>query len=215
MLKLQQLIHGIVISTFIVLSATPFAQSFDALLKAVEKGDANEVAAHLDRGLDANTTDASGNTILMLAARLGHRELASLLLARKASVNRRNAVGDNALMMASIKGDLPMVRLLAAAGAELNHAGWTPLHYAAFGGHGEVAKFLLEKGADKNALAPNAYTPLMLAARGGHSAAARVILYEDPDIRYRTGSGDTALSIARKRGMQELVELLKRAGAVE
>jgi ankyrin repeat protein len=55
----------------------------------------------------------------------------------------------------------------------------------------------------------------MLAARNGKAEAAKVLLYEDPDVNFRTESGLTALRIAREREMQELVELLKRAGAVE
>lgn len=205
----------IVIAVFSVLSSALFAQSLEDLLGAVEKGQPKQVAALLDRGLDVNTTDKSGHSILMLAARMGHREVVSLLLSRKASLSRRSPVGDTALMMASLRGDLEIVRLLVGAGAEVNHEGWTPLHYAAFEGAADVARFLLEKGANKDAVAPNGYTPLMLAGRNGKAEAATVILYADPDVNFRTESGDTALKIARERGMAPLVELLRRAGAVE
>ena len=190
-------------------------QSFDELLKAIEKGDAQLVSRFLDRGLDPNTTDPSGNTILMLASRLGHQELVALLLARKADVARRSPAGDTALMMASLEGNLAITRLLVVSGAAVNQDGWAPLHYAAFSGHGEIARYLIERGAYKNALAPNGYTALMLAARNDHTAAARAILYEDPDLGHKGPQGETALSLAAQKGNADLVDLLKRAGAVE
>lgn len=191
------------------------AQSFDELFKAVERGDSKSVASYLELGLDPNTTDRSGNTILMLASRLGHRELVSLLIARKADVKRRNPTGDDALMMASLRGDLEISRRLILAGAPVAREGWSALHYAAFGGHAELAGYLLKQGAQVNAKAPNGYTALMLAARNNQADAARVLLYEDPDLRVRGPAGETALSIAVARGAGEVEALLRRAGAVD
>ena len=190
-------------------------QSFEQLLKAVNAGDAKTVGAFLSKGLDTDTADRDGNTILMIAARLGHQDLVSLLVSRKASVTRRSPHGDTALMMASLKGHLAIARLLVANGAQVSHAGWAPLHYAAFEGRAEVVKYLLEKGADKNSLAPNGFTPLMLAARGGHLEAARSLLYEDADVTVRGPKGETALGIAQERKNLELEGLLRRAGAVD
>jgi len=118
-------------------------------------------------------------------------------------------------MMASIGGHLGITKRLLAAGAQINRPGWTPLHYSAFGGNPEVVRLLLERGADKDAVAPNGYTALMLAALNGYSAAAKAILYEDPDLQHKGPAGESALSLARKRGDAELIELLRRAGAVE
>lgn len=192
-----------------------WSQSFDELLKAVTEGDTKTVAGFLDRGLDPNTADKEGQTLLMTASRLGHRELVELLIARKASVTRRSPHGDTALMLASLKGHLGIARLLIAKGAQVVQGGWTPLHYAAFEGRAEVLKFLLEKGADKDAIAPNGYSALMLAARGGHLEAVRTLLYQDPDLTIRSPKGETALGIARERKNAEVGDLLRRAGAVE
>ena len=187
--------------------------SYEEFLKAVNQGDAKTVEGFLNRGLDPDTADLEGNTVLMIAARLGHQGVVSLLISRKAGVAKRSSHGDTALMMASLKGHLAIAKLLVAHGAEVNHPGWTPLHYAAFEGRAEVIKFLLEKGADKNALAPNGYSALMLAARGGYVEASRAILYADPDIMIKGPKGETALALAKAGNFQELEELLKRAGA--
>jgi ankyrin repeat protein len=105
------------------------------------------------------------------------------------------------------------VKLLVERGAPVSHAGWAPLHYAAFEGRAVVVSYLLDKGADKNALAPNGYTALMLAARGGHTEAAKMLLYEDVDVSIAAPGGETAMSITKNRKDPELEELLKRAGA--
>lgn len=199
----------------LLISTPVHSQSLEDILQAVEAGQTRTVAGLLDKGLDANTTDKAGYSLLMLASRFGHREMVAMLIARKADVRRRSAVGDTALMMASLRGDLDTMKLLLEAGAEVKHEGWTPLHYAAFEGAAPAVRYLLEKGADKDAVAPNGYTPLMIAARNGKADAAKAILYEDPDVNFRTSTGETALKIARDRGMQELVELLRRAGGVE
>lgn len=205
----------VVAMLLIVQPVLAWGQSLDQFLRAVEEGDVKTVATLLDRGLDPNTTDALGMTALMTAARLGHQDLVALLIARKANLARRSPHGDTALMHASLKGHLDVVRLLVENGAPVKHDGWAPVHFAAFEGRTVVLKFLLDKGADKNALAPNGYTALMLAARNGFAEAARTLLYADADIGVRAPGGETALSIAKGRKDAELEALLRRAGAVD
>jgi uncharacterized protein len=197
----------------LIWSAQLRAQSFDELLKAVEEDDAATVSAYLGKGLDPNTTDAEGNTLLMLAARQGYEDLVRVLIRWKASPGRRNAYGDTPLMAACLDGYLNVAKLLVAAGAPVDGPGWTPLHYAAFEGHAEIVGYLLDVGANKNALAPNGYSALMLAVRNGHLAAARALLDRNPDLAIRGQRGETALSIATQRGESELAERLRRAGA--
>jgi ankyrin repeat protein len=190
-------------------------QALDQFFKAVNDGDAKTVATLLSLGLDPNTPDATGSTPLMTAARLGHLELASLLIARKADIARRSSHGDTALMFASLKGHLTVVQLLVDKGAPVVQDGWAPLHYAAFEGRADVIKYLIGKQADKNALGPNGYSPLMLAVRSGHLEAVRTLLYEDADLKIKGPAGETALGIAMAKKNGELEALLRRAGAVE
>jgi hypothetical protein len=187
----------------------------EMLLGAVQKGDAKAVRGWLDRGMDPNSVDSRGFSLLMLAARENRREVATVLLDRKANVNQRSAYGDTALMLASFKGNLDMARLLVARGAEVQHPGWSPIHYAAFEGKAELIRFLLEKGADRNAVAPNGYSPLMLAVLNKHLGAAQALLYADVEVNVRGPKGETALGIALPMGEPEMIELLRRAGGVE
>jgi ankyrin repeat protein len=187
----------------------------EEMLGAVQKGNAKAVQAWLERGMDPNSVDPKGFSLLMLAARENHREVVIVLLDRKAKINQRSAYGDSALMLASFKGNLDMVQLLVSRGAEVQHSGWAPLHYAAFEGRAEVIRFLLGKGADKDAVAPNGYSPLMLAVLNKHLAAAQALLFADVEVNLRGPKGETALGIALPKAEPEMIELLRRAGGVE
>ncbi|PVU74433.1 hypothetical protein DDW11_06050 [Sulfolobus sp. SCGC AB-777_G06] len=58
---------------------------------------------------------------------------------------------DNELLEAARNGDLIKVQTALKNWAEPNAKeddGWTPLHWAAFGGHVDVVMVLLEHGAD-------------------------------------------------------------------
>lgn len=192
------------------------AQSLQDSWRAALAGDLTAIQNLIERGNSPDTSDAEGSTLLMLAARSGHAQVVSYLISQKASVNGRNKFGDTALMAAALGGHVEAAKVLIANGAEVNGAGWTALHYAAFEGRTGMVKFLLDNGANKDAVAPNEYTPLMLAVRNGHEEAARALLYGDPDVNYKTrSSGDTALRLAVQKGYEPVVSLLKRAGAVE
>lgn len=191
-------------------------QTLEESLRAALDGDLVTVQRIVERGATPDTADQEGNSLLMLAARNGHANLVTYLVSRKASVNARNRFGDTALMAAALKGHIEVAKVLVGNGAEVNSQGWAPLHYAAFENRAEMIKYLLQRGADKNAVAPNEFTPLMLAVRNGHEDAARALLYGDPDVNYKAQStGDSALKLAVQKGYEPVVNLLKRAGAVE
>ena len=68
-----------------------YGGAYDELLRAAELGDARFVEQRLNLGLDQNTADPKGNTLLMIAARNGHKELVWLLIRRKARHSRKEA----------------------------------------------------------------------------------------------------------------------------
>jgi ankyrin repeat protein len=71
-----------------------------------------------------------------------------------------------------------LVKLLIAKRADVNAKdkdGWTPLHWAAWGGHGDVAELLIKNLADVNAKNFKGQTPLDLAVERDHKEVAEVL----------------------------------------
>ena len=185
----------------------------DDLTVAVANDRADDVKRLLARGMDPNSVDASGDTLLGIAARNGSARTVAVLVAAKADPDKRNRFGDTPLLLASLKGDLETVRALVAAGAAINPRGWTPLIYAATGGHDAVATFLLQRGADINAASPNGTTALMMAIRERHLDTARLLIGRGADVNHRNQDGASALDWAKRAEEDEMVKELRRAGA--
>lgn len=57
-----------------------------------------------------------------------------------------------------------------------NKGGWTPLMYASYIGHDNIANLLLEAGVNVNATTSKGVTPLMLAASCGNESIAYFLL---------------------------------------
>ena len=92
---------------------------------------------------------------------------------------------------AAKSGDVVELRRLVAAGADVEgqrgELGWGPLHQAAYTGHVEVLRVLVELGANK-AKTFTGLTPLHVAARGRvESMKVLVQLYVDKDAKGPNG----------------------------
>lgn len=92
-------------------------------------------------------------------------------------------------------------------------SGHTALYLAARGGHAEVARVLVEAGADVNIPQRRGLTPLHTAVLNGHAEVARVLVEAGADVNARTEAGSTALGVVQRRNYQEIVKLLEEAGA--
>lgn len=119
-----------------------------AVLALATKANFIEVVRILvQAGVDLNYQDEQGETALHVAARFGHTECASLLLAgngaQKANTElAENTYGWTALFIACVDGQLPIVELLIDAEADLERAdssGWTAKEHAALRGHMDIA----------------------------------------------------------------------------
>ena len=125
----------------VVLVTTAFA---DPIHDAAKTGDLAGVQAELDKGVDVDEDDDSSPAMTPLhwAARVGHKEVAELLIATSADVNAIDQLG------------------------RTGWAAWhvTPLHEAAYHGHKEIAELLITAGADANAKGGRSgWTPLKIA----------------------------------------------------
>ena len=101
--------------------------------------------------------------------------------------------------------------MLIQRDADINHPGWTSLHYAATGGHASIIQLLLDESAYIDAESPNGTTPLMMAARYGNEKAVRLLLSEGADLNLKNQLGFTALDFAVQGSRPDAIKLLQAA----
>ncbi|MDR2128952.1 MAG: ankyrin repeat domain-containing protein [Burkholderiaceae bacterium] len=185
------------------------ASTADAYFRAIKQNNAAAMTALLRQGANPNTVDARGIPGLYMALQDESLEVASALLASpKINVNLLAPTDESPLMMAALKGQADIARQLIAKGAAINKSGWTPLHYAATGGHAELIKLLLKAGADLDARSPNDSTPLMMAARYGSAESVRLLLKAGADPHARNHLGMDALDFALSASRPDAIEIL-------
>jgi hypothetical protein len=194
--------------------------------------DPDKINTILSRGYDVNRSDMSGQTALMVAAFRGHVETVKLLLDRGADVNVRDRSGATALMYAAFFAgkDNPrqkcpeIIDLLVTQGADVNavdERGTTPLMFAAAHRETELARRMIQHGADTKAKNANGVTAgIFYALRfddpgevatvemlGGQEVACppdvAVLFFPAYDIKLREGLGFLA---------ELLADVVKREG---
>nr|XP_040233058.2 uncharacterized protein LOC120955905 [Anopheles coluzzii]XP_040233059.2 uncharacterized protein LOC120955905 [Anopheles coluzzii]XP_049464847.1 uncharacterized protein LOC120955905 [Anopheles coluzzii] len=89
----------------------------------------------------------------------------------------------------------------------------TPLHVAIAIECNEIAAYLIESGADINAISKFGDTPLHVAARHGNIVAARMLILKYAAVDERNASGLTALMQAMYSRQLDIMKLLIGAGA--
>jgi hypothetical protein len=191
------------------------AGAYEDILVAARDNRTETVIDFVQRGMDVNTSDVAGTTLLMYAAGNGNNDILEFLLANRANIQKKNKYGDTAIGFAALKGHLDIVRRLVKAGAVINNGTWTPLHYAAFAGHLDIVNYLIAQRARVDALAPNGQTPLMLAAKNGYFDVVKALAATNADLDIDDPSGNTALGIALNAGNTEIANYLRNQGADE
>jgi ankyrin repeat protein len=213
----------------------------DDFVQSAEKGDLKAIQLFLNAGIDCNAQSATGVTALMAAARYGRVDVVNRLLEQKANVNARGKQGVTALMLAAENGQVEIVKLLLKKNADPNledQTGWTALMkavyqgstgsvealaaqsrqevnrallVAALTGHQEIARILIDNGAEIDSRADDGRTPLMLAASKGDNDFVSFLLKAGADPSLIDKSGATAASLAEAKGHNEVREHLQRA----
>ena len=188
------------------------AGAFDDFFRALKQDRPDVIQGLLERGFEPNAPDPQGLDALFVALRDGSLKSAQVLIDwPKTNVDVRNPNDETPLMMACLKGQADMARRLVARGADVNKTGWTPLHYAATGGHVEIMRMLLDQNAYIDAESPNGTTPLMMAARYGSDAAVKFLLSAGADPTLKNQLGMTAADFANGVSRQDLAKDLRQA----
>lgn len=196
----------------LLLPALASAGAYEDMEEALISANTSWAIQLINRGMDVNSVDATGNTLLMQSVQRDNMDFFDFLLKRRARLNTRNRNGETALSLAAYQGKLPFVTRLVEAGADVNLYGWPPLIYAAFKGHAQVVDYLLQKGAEINATTRNGSTALLFAARFGHLEVVEILLRHHADPNLANDRGATAIDWALQSDNTDIADLLRQAG---
>lgn len=142
-------------------------EGWTPLHSAVSSGREKVVAALLELGVNADTTNSGGQTPLHYAASKGHLAILRLLLKAGARVNAKDKTGS------------------------------TPLHRAASAGKLDAAKALVEEGRCKlDGHDKTGATPLLVAVTCGESSTAVYLASRGANLEDANKEGDTPLAAA-------------------
>ncbi len=135
------------------------------------------------------------------------------VLPMKRHENTTNGAKGDSLRQAAIEGDRPLIQQLIEGGAAIDHRdadGMTPLMWAARYGHTEMAKQLIELGADihlKEYIFN--WTPLMWAGRYGHVTTVKLLIAAGSDVQAIDKHGWTVLDLALSHYKKDIVKFLE------
>ena len=177
---------------------------------AIKAGDAQKVVSLADA--DPSLLQSSENNItpILLAIYYGKTDVAQLLVDRGAPVSFGDAVA---------LGQADRVKSMLADQPQLLHTrtadGFPAAGLAIFFHHSELARWLIEQGADVNAAAENAMrvAPVHAAAAACDHATMRLLLERGADPNARQQVDYTPLHGAASRGDIEMAKLLLAHGA--
>ncbi|BDU55515.1 MULTISPECIES: ankyrin repeat domain-containing protein [unclassified Limnohabitans] len=164
----------------------------------------------LVRGFDPNTPNEKGVAGLLVAIQ-SEAPKSALTLAKhpQANLNVQNQLGETPLMLAAINNHLELAKVLIQRGAEVNKTGWTPLHYAATRGHREMMRLLLDNDAYIDSESANGTTPLMMAAYSAPPLAVKLLLEEGADPTLVNNGNASALDLAVRVDQPQSVFYIK------
>lgn len=179
---------------------------------AVKAGDAQHITSLLvEYPALVNATAASGVPLVRLALYYGHPDIAATFVDQGAELGLHDdaALGrtrDVALWLQTT-GDVDL--------NAYSSDGYTPLQLASFFGRVEVARLLLQHGADPNLVSRNAMRiqAIHSAAAGDHVAIVVALLEHGADPNAQQSDGFRPLHAAAQNGSLDLARLLVQFGA--
>ncbi len=182
-----------------------------ALAMAVSDGDLAQVKQILQQQPTlVNARDQKRLPVILTAAYHQQTDIVSLLMTTGAELS---------IFEAAAVGRLDVVEQEAAADPEdingYGRDGFTPLQLACYFAFPHIALWLIENGADVNAVSKNVQqiTALNAAAAGNDALIVGALLEAGADANAQQTGGFTALHAAAQNGNLEMVNLLLARGA--
>lgn len=117
----------------------------DEVQLAVQEGRVASLAIWFANGGDINLTTKEGNTLLILASKIGDKPTIEYLLSQLPDLDKQNMAGATALMIAAKYGQTHVVQMLLDSGADpaiRNNSGITAARFALAYNHADTYQLL-------------------------------------------------------------------------
>jgi uncharacterized protein len=196
--------------------------SYTGLLAAIRRGDPAQIEALIAKGAEPDVRDAHGRTPLHVAAYDGKHQAMRVLVNAGANPNALENDRYDIVTIASVANDVPTLKVALALGASARNVtsryDGTALIAAAHLGHTEIVRTLIRAGAPLDHVNNLGWTALIesiVLGDGGprHTATLRALIEAGANVNLADRNGHTPLALARARGYEAMVKLLRQAGA--
>lgn len=139
--------------------------------------------------------------------------VAHLVFTHPDAVNMYANDGFTPLGLACYFGQFEVARYLVLKGADVNlpsNNGFHvfPIHSAAAGSYNDIARMLIENGAQVNVKQQAGATPLHSAAQNGNLDLLIMLLENGAETSVRMEGGKLPADLAREKGFDEIAEIL-------
>ncbi|HEX5361249.1 MAG TPA: ankyrin repeat domain-containing protein [Fluviicoccus sp.] len=190
------------------------------LTVAAGEGNLPRVQQLLDQGLDVNSTDEDGYSVIAKAANKGRPDIVALLIAKGANINTRSKYNTtplaNAVWGVRVYRDtdeqyLATVKLLLDHGAEVNTVdiyGDSPMLKTIDHRDMTTLVLLLAHGGNPNIRKDNEPTPLHMAVARDMNDFVKLLVANGADIKLKDDKKRTPLQIAKENKNSELIAFL-------
>ena len=173
-------------------------------VKAALQGDCSQL----------NTANADKQLPLITAIKGKNHKIAEMLIAHGANVNQESPEagtqsGYTAAHFCAKNGDIDGLKLLKKEGADLDRVGgdgWCPIHAAAFSNKPAAIHFLVENGANIDALNSHKLSAIVFVANHGRASEVRYLLEKNASSAVHDISGDSLLHHALHFQMSKLFD---------
>jgi ankyrin repeat protein len=165
----------------------------------------------IDEGADINAQGDEKKTALMRAIESGDTGIAKLLIEKGADLDIADASQLTPLLYAAREGDLEVAELLIEHGIVPSPPS---ILTAVVNSRTEIARLLIDKGADVNVATPDGDTALHHAVAKKNAEMVGLLIESGANLNVKDRFGNTPLRRARVVTRDKAVtELLKQAGA--
>eukprot|EP00933_Yihiella_yeosuensis_P060029 TRINITY_DN6198_c1_g2_i1.p1 TRINITY_DN6198_c1_g2~~TRINITY_DN6198_c1_g2_i1.p1 ORF type:complete len:595 (+),score=93.51 TRINITY_DN6198_c1_g2_i1:96-1880(+) len=194
------------------------AADFDnqtALTLATRSGHLKAVKLLTSGGAAVQVADRLGLLPLHYAAIRGHLATLEVILQHKADINAASSYSDGAAAEVESKTQIWLDQLRYESSIPWKPYDWSPLHHAVARGHLRACQYLLDRGANRNAIAnrSNFQTPLHLSITVGNLPIVKLLVENKADLESKT-ENYTPLRLAQysqTESKKEIVQFLRSA----